>query len=73
MVKGMTNKEIAQSLTISVKTVETHRARVMEKMRAESLAGLCAAIQAASSPLDIGVLPASAPCLTRISLGIPGR
>ncbi|HMV01100.1 MAG TPA: response regulator [Rhodocyclaceae bacterium] len=50
VVKGMTNKEIAQSLTISVKTVETHRARVMEKMRAESLAGLCAAIQAAQQP-----------------------
>lgn len=46
VVRGQTNKEIAQALEISVKTVETHRARVMEKMRADSLAGLCAAVQA---------------------------
>ncbi len=47
VVRGLTNKEVAQDLNISVKTVETHRARVMEKMRADNLAGLCAAVQAA--------------------------
>lgn len=37
---GNTNKAIAQQLTISQRTVEIHRAKVMEKMRAESLAEL---------------------------------
>ncbi len=37
MVKGESSKEIAKSCTISVKTVEIHRARVMEKMQANSL------------------------------------
>ena len=37
---GNTNKTIAQQLAISQRTVEIHRAKVMEKMRAESLAEL---------------------------------
>ena len=37
---GYSNKEIAADLQISQRTVEVHRARVMEKMRAESLAEL---------------------------------
>jgi len=37
---GMSNKEIANSLGVSAKTVEAHRARVMEKMAAGSLAEL---------------------------------
>jgi len=37
---GKSNKEIASSLGVSSKTVEAHRARVMEKMEAESLADL---------------------------------
>ncbi|HHH38373.1 MAG TPA: response regulator transcription factor [Sedimenticola sp.] len=37
---GKSNKEIAQSLGVSAKTVEAHRARVMEKMEASSLAEL---------------------------------
>ncbi len=37
---GFSNKEIAQSLGVSAKTVEAHRARVMEKMEAGSLAEL---------------------------------
>lgn len=40
VVAGMLNKQIAAQLGISIKTVEVHRARVMEKMRAESLADL---------------------------------
>ena len=37
---GKSNKEIASALGVSAKTVEAHRARVMEKMQASSLAEL---------------------------------
>lgn len=38
--EGKSNKEIANDLGVSAKTVEAHRARVMEKMEAGSLAEL---------------------------------
>ena len=38
--EGRSNKEIANALGVSAKTVEAHRARVMEKMEARSLAEL---------------------------------
>jgi FixJ family two-component response regulator len=38
--EGKSNREIAAALGVTAKTVEAHRARVMEKMRAESLAEL---------------------------------
>ncbi len=41
---GMTNKQIAESHFIAVRTVEVHRARVMEKMQAGSLAELVNAL-----------------------------
>lgn len=40
MVEGRTNKAIAAELEISVKTVEVHRAKVMEKLAADSVAEL---------------------------------
>jgi len=40
VVAGMLNKQIAGELGISIKTVETHRAQVMDKMQAHSLAEL---------------------------------
>jgi RNA polymerase sigma factor (sigma-70 family) len=40
VVAGMLNKEVGHILQISIKTVEVHRGRVMEKMRASSLADL---------------------------------
>jgi two-component system response regulator TtrR len=40
VIEGKLNKVIADELGISVKTVEFHRAKVMEKMSADSVAGL---------------------------------
>ncbi|MCU0836088.1 MAG: response regulator [Chromatiaceae bacterium] len=39
--KGLANKEIARHLGISPRTVENHRARLMRKLHAESIAELC--------------------------------
>jgi len=47
VVAGRMNREIAESLEISVKTVEAHRAKIMEKLEADSVAGLVQAILAA--------------------------
>jgi DNA-binding NarL/FixJ family response regulator len=38
--RGFTNREIAGQLDVSVKTVETHKARAMEKLALESRAGI---------------------------------
>lgn len=46
VVNGLANKQIAGDLGISTKTVEAHRARVMEKMRADSLAELVKLVEA---------------------------
>ena len=40
IIQGLTNKEMATEMGISPKTIETHRARIMEKMGADSLPGL---------------------------------
>jgi two-component system response regulator FixJ len=40
LIDGRSNKEIAQSLAISPRTVEVFRAKVMEKMQADSLSSL---------------------------------
>lgn len=45
MLAGLANKLIAEKLAISVKTVEQHRAKVMEKMRASSLAELLQSVE----------------------------
>ena len=38
--RGFTNREIAARLEVSVKTVETHKARAMEKLGVDSRAGI---------------------------------
>jgi len=38
--EGLSNREIAETLNLSRKTVEIHRAKVMQKMRAETLSRL---------------------------------
>jgi DNA-binding NarL/FixJ family response regulator len=40
LAEGKTNKEAAETLGISVKTVETHRARLMRKLQVDSTAAL---------------------------------
>ena len=38
--EGLSNRQIADSLNLSRKTVEVHRAKVMQKMEAETLSQL---------------------------------
>ncbi len=38
IVAGLTNKEVGRALTLSPRTVETHRANLFAKLEAESLA-----------------------------------
>lgn len=40
LVEGRTNRDVGKLLDISVKTAETHRARIMRKLRIESVADL---------------------------------
>ena len=47
IIAGRLNKQIADDLGISIKTVEVHRARVMEKMGVSSLAELVQQVMAA--------------------------
>ena len=54
VVTGMLNKQIAADLGIAEKTVKVHRARVMAKMRAGSVAEL---VRLAD---DVGVIVTSA-------------
>ncbi|MCC6680239.1 MAG: response regulator transcription factor [Phycisphaeraceae bacterium] len=49
VVAGMLNKQIAGELDISIKTVETHRAQVMQKLQAQSLAELVRMVIATES------------------------
>ena len=37
LVRGYTNREVAEQLHISVKTVDLYRSRVMKRMQAETL------------------------------------
>ena len=48
VVTGKLNREIAEELDISVKTVEAHRARLMEKLEVDSVAGLVQAVLSAA-------------------------
>lgn len=43
--RGMMNREMAERLNIALRTVEVHRAKVMEKMQAASLAELVIQLQ----------------------------
>ena len=52
--EGLSNKEIASRLNVGVRTVETHRERIMRKLNIHSVAGLTRfAIQKGLVPLQI--------------------
>jgi len=50
MVQGLPNKGIAEALSISPRTVEIHRAHVMEKMEADSLPALVRMVEKFGQP-----------------------
>lgn len=50
VVAGRMNREIAEALDISIKTVEAHRSRIMEKLEVGSVAELVQAAMAAGRP-----------------------
>jgi two-component system, LuxR family, response regulator FixJ len=52
VVEGLSSKEIAGRLNVSFKTVEAHRAKVMRKMEAESVAQLVRMVVSANSKGD---------------------
>ena len=53
IVEGFSNRQIAERLMLSVRTVETHRANIMKKLKIENLAGLIKyAIRAGITTLD---------------------
>lgn len=54
VVAGLANKQVARKLDLSEKTIEVHRARVMAKMGADSLADLV------RLALDVGIGPHAA-------------
>ncbi len=53
VVSGMLNKQIAFELGLSEKTVKIHRARVMQKMKAQSLADLVRMFEKSGYPKNI--------------------
>ena len=55
LLAGQSNKEIAQSLGISLRTVEMHRGNMMDRLQASSLA------EALTLALEAGITPAEAP------------
>ena len=52
IIAGRLNKQIADDLGISIKTVEVHRTRVMEKMEARSLAELVQSVMTCQAARD---------------------
>ena len=50
VVAGSSNRQIADALSLSVKTVESHRSRVMSKMQADSLSELVAMVVGGVAP-----------------------
>ena len=54
VVAGQMNREIAEGLDISIKTVEAHRARIMEKLAVSSVAELVQVVMESKGPEGAG-------------------
>jgi len=66
LVEGQSNKEVAHTLSVALKTVETHRARIMLKTEATSFAELVRVVLASKSPQhDVGTTVAARVGLAR--------
>ena len=61
--EGFSNKEIACRLTIGVRTVETHRERIMRKLDIHSIAGLT---RFAIAQGVVSLMPAAAPTMGQL-------
>ncbi len=59
VVDGLSSKEIGARLVVSFKTVEAHRAKIMRKMEAESVAALVRLVVSARPLSDRDASPAS--------------
>ena len=55
ILRGKTNKLIAEILDISVRTVEVHRSNVLEKMRADSVAELVTTVLKLEGDVDLKI------------------
>jgi FixJ family two-component response regulator len=55
LISGQLNKQVAADLLISERTIKLHRARILEKLEVDSMAGL------ARFAVDLGVDPAATP------------
>jgi DNA-binding CsgD family transcriptional regulator len=68
-VAGRLNKQIADDLGISIKTVEAHRASIMDKMNANTVADLMRGAERRTAltrlqpdpPLELPILPTRPP------------
>ena len=66
LVEGQSNKEVAHTLSVALKTVETHRARIMLKTEAASFAELVRVVLASqSAQRDVGTSVAARVGLAR--------
>ena len=50
LISGKTNKEIAREFDLSVHTVDTHRARILQKLKVHSLTELTAYVLLGEGP-----------------------
>ena len=72
LVAGRQNKQIAYDLSISVRTVDVHRARMMERLGTHSLAeAIRLAVLAGLSPADLEAIAADRQRRSGASRGLP--
>jgi two-component system response regulator NreC len=67
LVRGYTNDVVGRHLSISVKTVETHRAHILKKLRLHSIAGLIRFAARHNLVSNLGAQPSEPPQNLRVS------